>query len=133
MKRLVLDASAALAVCLKEAEGEEIARVLANPDLQIIVGPHWRLETANAVLMGERRGRLSASEASGCLEFLEDLQPTELQNQPKMEDVYEIAKEDSLTIYDAVYLALALQESAPLLTLDKDLRRSAAGRQVPLA
>jgi predicted nucleic acid-binding protein len=48
-------------------------------------------------------------------------------------DLTEIAREHRLTPYDAAYLELALRLSAPLATLDKDLRRAAEQAGVTLA
>jgi predicted nucleic acid-binding protein len=41
-----------------------------------------------------------------------------------------LAERHRLTVYDAVYLELALRRSLPLATLDEDLRRAASAEKV---
>jgi predicted nucleic acid-binding protein len=48
-------------------------------------------------------------------------------------DTLTLARNHRLTPYDAAYLELALRLSAPLATLDKDLRRAAERAGVLLA
>ena len=49
-----------------------------------------------------------------------------------MSDILFLARQYSLSTYDASYLDLAMREGLPLATLDKSLQRAAAQCEVPL-
>lgn len=73
MRRVVLDASAALALVLPD-EGELPASwsdVLAEGEID--VPSVWHYEVANALAVGTRRGRLTAAEAGLAANLLDSL------------------------------------------------------------
>ena len=125
----VLDGSVALAWFFKDESNpyaNRIARVIA--DFEAVVPSIWSLELANAVLMGERRGRCTEEQASSWWIYLETLcvrldQETHAQ---AWKETVRLARAWRLTVYDASYLELALRRGLPIATLDEKLR-SAAG------
>jgi len=94
-----------------------------------IVPSLWQLEVANALLMVERRGVLTAADVDRGLLDLETFLASraEVDQIPvAMRPAADLARRFQLTVYDAVYLELAKRETLPLATLDKSLRAAAA-------
>ena len=132
---LVLDSSVTVAWCFKEerkAVTDAIQDRLAAE--YAIVPEHWRLEVANALLIGERRKRILAADVTGFLQDLDNLLievDNELQSRA-FNQILPLARAHGLTTYDAAYLDLALRRQLPLASLDDDLRRAAATLGVQL-
>lgn len=131
----VLDNSLAMAWCFRDERTPATAALLERTTQEGAVAPWlWLLEGSNVLLMAERRGRLSKEEREALLGLLRDL-PIRLDTDGVSEvwtTTVQIAERFRLTIYDAVYLELALRSGLPLATLDSDLRRAAAELGVSL-
>jgi len=132
---LVIDASAALARVYPEETTAAIEAVfLMVADEGAWVPTLWRVEVANVLSLGVRRGRVTTSRRERALADLADL--------PILEDAetgthawgrtIALADAHKLTVYDATYLELAVRLSLPLATLDEDLRGAAAREGIPL-
>ena len=124
-----LDASATLSWLLQD-ERDDLSVRMAEAVLQVgaVVPPLWRLELRNALLAGERRGRLKASDVSAMLEDVAAL-PIEVvweHAQGGDEAELALARTHGLSVYDAAYLELARRRSLPLMTRD-DALGAAAG------
>ena len=137
MNRFVLDASVAVAWVAGTPVDPYAAAVqthVAN-GWRAIVPSLWQLEVANALLMVERRGVLTAADVDRGLLDLETFLASRAemdQTSVAMRQSADLARRYQLTVYDAVYLELAKRESAPLATLDKSLRVAAAKAGVAL-
>jgi len=81
-------------------------------------------ELRNVLLMGERRGRLTAAQMSRFLEHVNNL-PVEIDREPDENRIFALARAHRLSVYDAAYLELAQRKAAPLATLDAALARAA--------
>src|SRR5580765_175413 len=130
----VLDASVTTAWCLQDEQDPYAMRVLdALENEPGIVAAIWPEELANVLLVSERRGRLTVTEATGWLGRIRRLPITvEPSSIASAFDVAQpLARQRQLSVYDASYLALAIRETLPLATLDKDLRRAALQVGVP--
>jgi predicted nucleic acid-binding protein len=132
---LVLDSSVTLAWVYSqettEAIREVFSRLMGNgawvPGL-------WRLEVANILEMGVRRGRHDAGFRDATLADLA-LLPIRLDpetDQRAWSATLHLAEQHRLTLYDAAYLELAKRRSLPLATLDRDLRQAATEAGVAL-
>lgn len=123
-----MDASTALAWCFPDETSEHADAILAALEGKTILVPAvWGLEIANAVLVGERSKRLRQPEIRRFTTLLESL-PVVQDARPVtsyVSDVLPVAREYSLTAYDAAYLELSMRHSAPLATLDAKLQRAA--------
>lgn len=88
---------------------------------------HWSVELANALLMAERRKRISQAQSNGLLKaaLALPLSTDEEMIQRLVEDTSNLARQFSLTIYDAAYLELAMRRGATLATSDRDLVKAA--------
>ena len=102
---------------------------------QAIAPSIWPFEVANALLIGERRNRISVAQVTLLLRHLGNLPITldPVQTESAFERILPFARQERLTEYDATYLELAIREGLPLATLDADLRRAARKVGVRLA
>lgn len=82
------------------------------------------------LLVAERRGRLSATQAADRLDALRTL-PINTDESPDLESAYELARTHNLSFYDALYLDLACRRNTPLVTLDTALARAAGAEGLP--
>ncbi len=135
-RRLALDASLALAWFVTEettAYTEGVLDLLLN-GVQALAPAIWPFEVANALLVGERRRRLTVAQVTAVLERLAALPITVEPVQPDRAfgAVLSVARQQQLTEYDAAYLELALREALPLATLDRELRRAAENSGIAL-
>src|SRR5205823_500478 len=91
----------------------------------------WAYEIRNSVLMGMRRGRISKPESEQFLLSLNELN-VRLTEPTSYDELFSLAQEHGLTVYDAAYLELAIHERLPLASLDRQLVRAAEAIRVEL-
>jgi predicted nucleic acid-binding protein len=122
----VLDASVTLAWCLTDEATDYTERVLdllRNTDC--IVPPIWPMEVANVLVVSERRRRLTPDETAMFARTLQQL-PIRVDATPiDLQGLMRLAREQSLSAYDASYLELAIQNGLSLATQDQHLLRAA--------
>ncbi len=132
MNLFVLDASVALAWLLNEAAGSQADRAwLRLKDGDALVPRIWHFEVRNGLLVAMRRGRIALEAPAHLLRALERFQ-IRTDVEPDLDFVFDLADRHALTVYDAAYLETAVRHAAALATLDKDLARAAAARDLPL-
>ena len=88
----------------------------------------WHLEIANGLVVAERRGILTPSDAMLALLQLEQLSAQAFEVEADivpMRQAFMTARTYRLSAYDSVYLDLALRVRLPLATLDVPLRKAA--------
>lgn len=128
MTGVVVDASVALAWCFPDEGSDYADQVLVALDgVSILVPAVWSLEVANAILVGERNKRLHQREIQRFSTLLQNLSVDQDARsvEENLTNVLPLAREFSLSAYDAAYLELSLRHSAPLATLDQKLRKAA--------
>lgn len=106
-----------------------LARVAADGAL---VPGQWDSEVLNALRSAEKRGRLSPAALANAVHGLAGL-PIERDHAPVDGlRLTTLAREFELSVYDAMYLALALDRNLPLAALDVRLVAAAkrAGAQL---
>ena len=133
MSGLVVDASVVIS-WLFDDEGDPRADMALErlKEEGAVVPNLWYLETRNALLAAERRGRLSAEAVDERLDSLKGL-PIRTDQGPDLQSALNLARSHGLSFYDALYLELAKRESSELATLDGALGRAAAAEGVPLS
>lgn len=126
---LVLDASLTLAWFFKDEKTETTDRLLKliEEDCVINVPAIWYWEITNILLNAQKRKGMANADVE---QFIDDLRDFDVIADPVFPDVIfgkvrMLAELNSLTVYDAAYLELALRLGIPLATLDKDLRAAA--------
>lgn len=134
-KNFVLDGSVTM-VWGFEDEADEYAEAILErmPDLQAHVPSLWPLEVANALLVGERRRRITSAETARFLAIL-DAFPITVDDQTVAHawaDTMHLARAHNLSSYDAAYLELAIRLGLPLAALDGKLKTAAGAMGVPL-
>lgn len=131
----VLDASVALSWCFQdEADryADSIFPVLRTTPA--VVPAIWSAELANGLMVAERRKRISQVDVSELFVAFNAL-PIRLEPAVRCEHLSQlvsIARQHVLSVYDALYLDLALQQELPLATIDKQLKRAARKMGVEL-
>jgi predicted nucleic acid-binding protein len=128
---VVLDASVAVAAALQEQVGlvDTMARWTRDERLQLVPATFWP-ETANGLLVGNR---VAAEEVRG---HLADLAHLGIETADRGFDgaleAIDIAARHGLTVYDALYLQLAIDVDGQLATFDAALARAARSDGVDL-
>ena len=131
----VVDSSIALTWCFEDEATQAADALLIRLTNDGAHAPSlWPLEVLNALVMAQRRGRLTAAARQERIALLHAL-PIILDTET-CEQAWTItnllAERHSLTLYDAAYLELAQRLNLPLATLDTDLRTAAKALGVPL-
>lgn len=125
---LVIDSSITLASVYSDEINKAIIRVLQLVNAGGAWAPSlWRLEVANVLEMGVRRGRHDAKFRDATLSDLA-LLPVSIDLDTEKHAwgaTLRLAERHRLTLYDAAYLELAQRRSLPLASLDADLRAAA--------
>jgi predicted nucleic acid-binding protein len=128
VSRFVLDASVVLAWCFPDenaATAQHVAGMFKRGD-SAVAPSFWPHEVLNALLVGEKRKRISKDLVQSFLDDLATL-PIVLEQSPAgivFARIQRLSREHGLTAYDAAYLDLALDSGLPLATLDEDLVRA---------
>jgi predicted nucleic acid-binding protein len=136
VKELVLDSSATLGFLLDDERCPEVVSVLEAlaAGVPTRVPGLWWWETANALVMAERRRRIAPAVTETTLLAFHML-PVITDDKPEsvsLSDTFSLAREHGLTVYDAAYLELAVRHRSALATLDQVLARAAVSVGVEL-
>jgi predicted nucleic acid-binding protein len=132
---LVLDGSTTLAWIYQDEIGDATRRILGLvTESGAWVPSIWRLEVANGLQTGIRRGRIDATYRDAALS---DLALLDIAIDPDTDryawtSTLRLADRFRLTLYDAAYLELAQRRSLPLASLDLALSDAARGLGVDL-
>jgi predicted nucleic acid-binding protein len=130
----LLECSVTMAWLFDDEDDPYAASVRDRLDADVALVPSiWPLEVGNAMVVAERRKRVSRAEALRFLEVLRGL-PIEVDAMPSLvtvEGAFQIAHETGLSLYAAAYLDLAATHGLPLATLDR--RLASAAEQVGVA
>ena len=129
---LIPDTSAILSQGFNDEDATyaEVVIEAIAADEAVVPTLFW-LEIRNALLMGERRKRISAERTALFLSDLAHL-PFVVDDSPRESTVLDVARRYSLTVYDATYLELAQRKTLPLATLDHALIKAATDAGVAL-
>ena len=126
MSVVVVDASVVIKWYLPEDHGEAARRLLDSPD-EFIAPDHLFAETTNAVWKAVRRKALSAEDGFEIVERLDDeVEITLVSCRDLAADAYEIAIAYGRSVYDAMYVALAVDRNTRLITADDRLYNALA-------
>ncbi len=126
----VVDPSLALAWLLPDEHNKEAEaiRLEIENGADAWIPIHWWFEVGNALLMAERRGRITAEQATHALTLLDALSLEE--DEETAEQIpartFSLARKHRLTLYDAAYLELAQRRGASLASFDSQLLDAAA-------
>jgi predicted nucleic acid-binding protein len=136
VSRFVLDASVVLTWCFPDENApmaEHVADMFKHGDTAIVPS-FWPHEVLNALLVGEKRKRISRELVRSFFDDLARL-PIVLEQFPAtivFDRVQHFSRLHGLTAYDAAYLDLAADSGFPLATLDEDLMRACKKARIRL-
>jgi len=132
---VVVDASTALSWCFEDESSpysDKVLSLLANEGA--VVPAIWPVEVTNALVVGERRKRLTEAQAARFVQLLGQL-PIDVDSpSPAITfgAVLSTARSHSLSAYDASYIEVAERHGLPLASLDARLRKAASAAGVAL-
>ena len=130
--RAVIDASVLVKWFFAEIYSEESVALIERTDLALVPDLLWA-ELGSVFWQRVRSGEITPAEAERLAETLEAL-PCELEGVPAQEllaPALAIAIQAGTSLYDSLYLALAIREDIPLVTADRKFY--AAHENMPLS
>lgn len=134
MNRFVVDASVAvkwLVLFSREPLAGEAQRYLdrrAVGEIALLVPDLFWLEVANVLWKAARRRMCQPTEAEAALETLKALDLPTLSSAALVTPALSIALQHDRSVYDSVYIALAVRMNAQFVTADEKLANALAGQ-----
>jgi predicted nucleic acid-binding protein len=124
LKSYVLDASVAGAWLFEEQQSKSAIKFRNQALVSMAIIPQlFRYEIANLILNNTRKNVTKAREVA--FKFIESIPVMVDFKTPMYLDLVELASDAQLTVYDSIYLELAIRYEVPLATYDKKLARAA--------
>jgi predicted nucleic acid-binding protein len=130
---IVVDTSIALAWFMPDEQSSLATDVLSQvAERGGLIPPFFRIEFGNALIMAVRRKRIDMDYRRRAFERIAELELVTDHGgiDESVPVAVALADVHMLTLYDALYLELALRAGLPLATLDKQLARAALDRGV---
>ena len=118
MSLFVVDASVGLKWFVPEIHSDAAQR-LQDPAHQLHVPTLFDVEIGNILWKKRRRGELTRAEADVILAQLPLLPLTHHSESPLLSRAFDLAEATQRTVYDSLYLALAVQLSGQVVTADE--------------
>ena len=126
----VLDCSVVCAWLLVDESVPEADSILDQAGAGGAIAPGiWWAELRNVLIMAERRRRIAPSQTTAALGAVDALGIL-LDHAAEGATVMRLARDHRISVYDALYLELAVREQRPLATLDRSLRKAAENEQL---
>ena len=132
MKSYIVDASVGAKWCLPSAgeqyvyEAEELLESFKLRQLRLFVPDLFWTEVANALWKSVRRKKLSLDNAIQSFSILRDAGIPTLPTASLLPEALNIAALYDRTVYDSVYVVLAVQSSIEMITADERLANALA-------
>jgi predicted nucleic acid-binding protein len=120
MKRRVVDASSGVKWAIEEVHCEQ-ARVLLDGSYALLATDLFFPEVGNILWKKARRGEMAAGEVGAVFHAIGSVRMEVFPSPPLMPLALEIAVRTGRSVYDSLYVALAVREGAPLVTADERL------------
>ena len=130
---IVIDASVAIAWCLRDRNGTAQADAIlerASSETVIVPSLFW-YEVRSVLVVAERKERIEADAAECHIERLRTLRLVTDDDQDDRHTIA-LARRHGLSGYDAAYLETAKRRGAKLATLDKNLAAAAVEEGVSI-
>ncbi len=134
MSLIVVDASVAVKWFLPES-GEPLADQAAalldmydRKEIQFVVPDLFYVEIASAIWKAVRVGRISRVFGDQALVLLTEREFSTVPSLKLLDGAFQIAADFGRTVYDSLYVALAVQTESQLVTADERLANALAAR-----
>jgi predicted nucleic acid-binding protein len=121
-ERVVLDASSGVEILNRTATGIQLARWLEAPTIEVWTVEHFHLEVAKVLRRYVLSGDLDETEAGRRVALLAQWELDVARVAPLLVDAWSMRH--NVTLHDALYVALARQLDATLVTADRKLAAS---------
>ena len=128
----VIDASLALSILLNESPERLDDDLAMLTRTNCVASTFLKLELRHSLIVSERRNRLSAAERQFALDTFLGM-PIEFLPFPtdaQLEASESLAIGHQLSLYDSIYLEIAVRHGGTLATLDRNLRRAAENQNI---
>jgi predicted nucleic acid-binding protein len=131
---VVVDASVAAKWFFPEDREALMSQALAlldaydNEEVRFVVPDLFYVETASAIWKAVRMGRVTRAFGDQALELLTQRKFPTVPSLKLLENAFQIATAYGRTVYDCLYVALAVQTNAQLITADERLANALAAR-----
>jgi predicted nucleic acid-binding protein len=128
---LVIDASLLAASLLPDETGPDLLRL--EQEYRRILAPFliWA-EFRNIFIIQERRGRINLENSDEAIRIFDSLR-VQFDYTPVSQDVIELSRIHQLTVYDSLYLELAIRTQSVLGSLDNRLITAAKSEGLSIA
>jgi predicted nucleic acid-binding protein len=120
----VVDASVVIKWFVPEIHGDAARRLLEHDDHQYFAPDLVFPETSNALWKKVRRGELTSAQGQHLVRDLGSIAVETIPARALANDAYSLAISTGCSVYDAMYLALAVRLDARMLTTDERLART---------
>jgi len=127
----VLDCSVAAKWVLPEPGREpalELFERYLSGDVLLIAPDILLAEFASLVAKRNRRKQISAAQALEAFALMTKCAPRLVDTRPRLTRALDLSLQHQLSLWDCIYLALALERDCPVLTADLRLFRAGKGR-----
>lgn len=132
MKAPVLDSSVTVAWVLgDESSARADATLQEVTEVGGVAPALWWVEVRNALVIAERKGRLTQEDTAAAVQAIDALS-VHLDQAPDSDSLLRLARTHGLTAYDAMYLELSIRQQRPLATLDRRLTVAAQAEGITL-
>ena len=134
MSLVVVAASVAVKWYLQEERGELTDRAIAlrnkyeKNELQFVVPDLFYTEVASAIWKAVRSGRIPRDSGDRALLLLTQREFATVPSLKLVDKAFQIAADHGRSVYDSLYVALAVQTKSQLITADESLANSLAAR-----
>ena len=104
----------------------EILKSCTAGKIQILVPDHFYAEMGNVLWKSVRTQRITADDAFVAVQSIKDLDLTVFSSADLLEGALKIAFDHNRTVYDSLYVALAVRSSTDFITADEKLANALA-------
>lgn len=132
MTSLVVDASVAVKWCLPVIQEQLVPQAVSllenfrRGSIRFLVPDLFWTELANALWKAVQRSRLSLRNAEFAFSRVQELDLPTIPSAPLLLDALRLATNHDRTVYDSVYVVLAVHAGAELVTADERLANALA-------
>ena len=125
MNKFIIDCSSTISLFLPDEINNDYTNKLYDSfkNNDCTVPSLWCYELSNVLLSSKRRNRINDNQINEIVNLIYDL-PIEIENinfYYIQNNIFNIANDNNLSVYDASYLELAIRFNCSLATLDKKL------------
>lgn len=136
MKKFIIDCSSTISLFLPDEIEKDYTNKLYDcfRNNICIVPSIWCYEISNVLLSSKKRNRIDDKQINEIVNLIYDL-PIEIENVNFcyiQNNIFNIANNNNLSIYDASYLELAIRFNCSLATLDKKMISTAEKLEIGL-